>query len=487
MIKTVYGLIEGIEQGTYIEYRGIPFAKPPVGELRWAAPQKPDPFDGVYHAVSWRNKAVQTEGSAPPWDKDFYDDEAFNPPASEDCLYLHIWTPNHTDADTNQTPNAAAPDHTDAIFNESSSIPSPKYPVAIWIHGGAFMHGWGSEKEFDGAGYAKRGVILVSIEYRMGVFGFLAHPALTEEAGRSGNYGILDQIAALDWVRENIAAFGGDPDNITVFGQSAGAMSTQTLISSPLTKGKIAKAILQSGGSYGVGLHGDDTMKDQERYGLVLQEILGKSSIEEMRSVPAMELLEAQDALIQKVQEGGSFKLPLAPGIDGYVLPDGYYKLMDQNEIHDIPYLLGSTKDDIGSNPKAEDPRDSMLYHGCIRFSQKLEELGRKPAYVYWFKRNLPGDNQGAWHSSELWYTMDTLDRCWRPWEEGDYVLRDQIMTYWTNFMKTGDPNRASSGMAPTHHADDPSEPAANLKDKGNLPVWQPCSIENPFVMELDV
>lgn len=436
MVKTAYGLIEGIDRGNYTLYLGIPFAKAPVGELRWKAPQKPDHWDGVYQADSARFKEVQTEGSVPPWDKDFYDDPAFNPPCSEDCLYLHVWAPKDAE----------------------------KAPVAMWIHGGAFMHGWGTEKEFDGAEYCKRGVILVSIEYRMGVFGFLAHPELTEEAGHSGNYGILDQAAALDWIRENISAFGGDPDNITVFGQSAGAMSTQTLISSPLTEGKISKAILQSGGSYGRGLHSDQTMKDQEQYGLAFQEILGCANIEEMRQVPADTLLKEQDTLLARLaKESKGFMLPLAPGIDGLVLTDGYYKLMDENKILQIPYMLGSTKDDIGVPAEMEDKKQSMLYQGCIAFSQKLEEVGRKPAYVYWFNRDLPGDDQGAWHSSELWYTMGSMDRCWRPWTKEDYELKDRIMDYWTNFMKTGDPNGEG------------------------LPQWRLCSKEDPYVQELNV
>lgn len=436
MVRTKDGRIEGIDCGSYVKYLGVPFAKAPVGDLRWKAPVKNNPWDGVYEATSFRNKAIQTEGSVPPWDKDFYDDPAYNPPTSEDCLFLHIYAPKNVE----------------------------KAPVAMWIHGGGFGHGNAAEKEFDGAGYAKRGVILVAVQYRLGALGFMAHPELTAETGRSGNYGMLDQIAALNWIYENIAAFGGDPDNITIFGQSAGAMSVQTLISSPLTKGKIAKAILQSGGSYGVGLHSDARIEDQEKYGLMLQEILGKKSLAQMREVPAEEILEAEGKLAVKIrEEGGGWRLPMAPLIDGYVLPEGYYQLMDEGKIADIPYMVGSTKDDIGAPAELQDKREAMLYKGSILFSQKLEEIGRKPAYVYWFTRDLPGDSQGAWHSSELWFTMDTLDRCWRPWEEADYQLRDRIMGYWTNFMKTGDPNGEG------------------------LPVWKPCTKTDPYVQELNV
>ncbi len=219
-VETKYGKIEGIDHGWYSEYRGVPYAKPPVEDLRWRAPQPPEPFQGTFQAKEFPAKSCQREGSAPPWDKDFYDDPNYERKTSEDCLYLNIWAPKDAEG----------------------------CPVAFWIHGGAFMGGSASEKEFDGVEYCRRGVIFVSVQYRLGIFGFFAHPWLTEEAGTSGNYGALDQIAALKWVYENISAFGGDPENITVFGQSAGAMSTQTLISSPLTGNMIKRAILQSGG-----------------------------------------------------------------------------------------------------------------------------------------------------------------------------------------------------------------------------------------------
>ncbi|WP_369298588.1 carboxylesterase/lipase family protein [uncultured Neglectibacter sp.] len=434
IIKTKYGELSGVDHGWYTEYRGIPYAKPPVGKLRWKAPQEPEPFDGVYQAVDFRQKCVQSEGSSPPWDKDFYDDPAFDCPVDEDCLYLHIWAPK----------DAAG------------------CPVAFWIHGGAFMGGWSSEKEFDGAAYCRRGVIFVSVEYRCNVFGFLAHPWLTEEAGTSGNYGTLDQIAALNWVHENIAAFGGDPANITVFGQSAGAMSTQTLISSPLTENKIAKAILQSGGSYGNGLHRDIPLSEQESYGLLFSEVLHADSLVEMRAAPAAELLAAIGPFFEKAMPL-AHGLFLTPTIDGTVLTGGYYDLIDQGKIKDIPYMLGCTKDDIMTPKDLKDPMEDPLYQGSVAFSHQLEKLGRDPAYVYYFTRDLPGDEQGAWHSSELWYMMGTMDRCWRPWTPEDYALSAQMLDYWCNFMKTGDPNGES------------------------LPQWKPCAGKDSFVKKLDV
>lgn len=433
MVETKYGKMTGVDMGEYVEYRGIPYAAPPVGELRWKAPQPPAPFEGVYEAVSFRNKCMQAEGSSPPWDKDFYDDPAFDQPMSEDCLYLHIWAPKGAE----------------------------NCPVAFWIHGGAFLHGWAAEKEFDGAAYCKRGVIFVSVEYRCGVFGYLAHPWLTAESGLSGNYGSLDQIAALDWVYENIAAFGGDPKNITVFGQSAGAMSTQALVSSPLTEGRIAKAILQSGGSYGVGLHRDITLKEQEEFGLAFPEALGVDSLEAMRRKPAGEVFAAMEPFFNKVMPKAQ-GLFLVPTIDGRLLTQGYYQTIDEGKIRDIPYMIGCTKDDITAPPELENKREAPLYKGCAAFSHKLEELGRKPAYMYYFTRDLPGDDQGAWHSSELWYMMGTLDRCWRPWTDGDRELSGRMLDYWANFMRTGDPNG------------------------GGHPRWKPCGKADSFVMELD-
>lgn len=433
-IKTKYGELAGVDCGDYVVYKSVPYAKPPVGELRWRAPQPVEPWEGVLEATEFHGRCMQDDPSGPPWDKDFYDDPSYMTDATEDCLYLHIWAPK---------------DAHDA-------------PVALWIHGGAFMAGWSFEKEFDGAAYCKRGVIMVSVEYRCNVFGYLAHPWLTEEAGTSGNYGTLDQIAALRWVHENIGAFGGDPANITVFGQSAGAMSTQTLCSSPLAKPYIAKAILQSGGSYGTGLHRDMPLAVQEHYGQMFAEVASVQSLEEMRALPANRVLALIPQFFDKAMPEAQ-GLFLTPTMDGQVLDGGYYEIIDDGCIADIPYMIGCTKDDIMTTPEMDKPADDPLYQGCLAFSHKLDELGRKPAYMYYFTRDLPGDDQGAWHSSELWYTMGTLDRCWRPWTEGDRELEARILDYWTNFMKCGDPNGA------------------------NLPEWQPCDCAESFVIELNV
>ena len=447
MVKTVYGLMEGIDHGTYTEYRRVPYAKPPVGELRLRRPVKPEPWEGIYQAKEYAPCCMQDENRAgEPWAKDFYADPAFLRPSSEDCLYLNIWAPKDTD-------------------------PAEKYPVAFWIHGGAFLGGFATELEFDGAEYAKRGVILVSVEYRCNLFGYMAHPWLSaeDEEGISGNYGSYDQLAALDWVIENIPAFGGDASNITVFGQSAGAMSTQTLVSSPLSRGKIAKAIFQSGGSYGIGFHNDMPMKTAEHYGELLTDMLGIGSLEELRRIPEKELMADCMAWMGKLMQTGEAKgLFLTPNMDNKLLTQGYYETVDNNSLLDIPYMVGWTADDMDvQGPdrayKDADAPETMLKAGSLALAERLRDLGRPGAYVYAFNRKLPGDGWGAYHSSELFYVFGTLSRTWRPFTEGDYALSSRMIDYWTNFMKTGDPNAQG------------------------LPQWNAYRKEAPFIMELDV
>ena len=431
IITTKYGRISGVDMDGYVLYKGIPYAKPPVGDLRWCPPQEVEAWDGVLKADDWKNKCIQPPNNFPPYGEEFYSNPEFDRVMSEDCLYLHIWTPKEPG----------------------------EYPVAIWFHGGAFITGYSTELEFDGAEYTKRGVIFVSVEYRCNIFGFLCHPWLSEENPykTSGNYGIMDQFAALGWIHENIKLFGGDPKNITIFGQSAGAMSVQTIVSSSLSKGLVSKAIMQSGGSYKEGLHFDLKMSQAEEYGNVLTDILKVNSLKELREMDAMEIFAAFPEFVEKV--GRSFDgLFLIPVIDGRILKYGYYEAIDKGEILDIPYLLGSTKNDILTAPD-ENKGNSVLYRGSKSFSIKMEELGRKPAYVYWFSHNLPGDNRGAWHSSELWYMFGTLDRCWRPFDEEDYALSGKMLDYWTEFMKKGNPN------------------------SGNQNEWRPCSKDEDFVL----
>lgn len=411
------GQIIGVEKDGYVLFSGVPYAQPPVGELRWRAPREPKPWEGVYHADTWPCRSMQeTNRPDPFYDKEFYDKPEYQTAVSEDSLYLNIWTP--------------------------AKEAGEKLPVAFWIHGGAFMGGFGHEKEFDGEAYCKQGVILVAINYRLGPIGFLAHPWLSEENKKdggpavSGNYGILDQIAALKWVRENIAAFGGDPNNITVFGQSAGCMSVQTLVSSSLTRGMIAKAILQSG----VGLSYDHPLAKAELEGVQLAANAGVKSLEEMRALSYEQIMAAAGPIIMK--GFSTMELPYTPVIDGLVLEDGYDSLMERGRIHDIPYMVGSTMNDIATDLEQIARGDlGKVYEGSREWGRELLNNERAPGYLYYFIRQLPGDDAGAFHSSELWYTFGTYGRCWRPFTDKDKALSEQMVGYWTNFMKTGDPN----------------------------------------------
>lgn len=444
------GMISGVQEDGYKAYYGIRYAKPPIGELRFRAPEDVEPWEDIYHADHFGAQCPQ--GS---WEgfykKEFHSNPAFVPPMSEDCLFLNIWVPD------------------DALKGQTA------YPVAMYIHGGAFTSGHGSESEFDGAAYAKRGVILVTVNYRLGFFGFLAHPWLSEEneRGISGNYGILDQIAALKWIRENIVDFGGDPNNITVFGQSAGAMSTQTLCSSPLTKGLISRAILQSGGSYGKGLHRNLFLQDAMKIGERIVKDLNVQTLERLRSLTVEELLNGFFTYTQKkFQEvQGNFEkieLDMVPVIDGYVLEKGYYDVMDAGELHMIPYMIGSNRDDIAvTEEDKKTGNKGMLYDGILQFSFKEEEVHGNPSYVYYFRHPLPGDDSGAFHSAELWYVFGTLNRCWRPLSETDRELSERMLGFWTNFMKCGDPNGDGSQEA-------------------SEKTWGKCTKQDPYIEIFD-
>ncbi|ULT59011.1 carboxylesterase family protein [Neobacillus drentensis] len=438
LANTKYGSISGIKQNGYTVFKGIPYAKPPIGELRFCAPEETAPWDGVYEADTFQNKCIQSElpKEISFYIKEFYSNSQFMVEGSEDGLFLNIWTP--------------------------AKETSEKLPVAFWIHGGGFLGGFGSEMEFDGKSFCKQGVILVTINYRLGLFGFLAHEWLCKEneKGVSGNYGILDQIMALKWVYENIEAFGGDPENITVFGQSAGAVSVQTLISSKLTGNMIKKAIMQSGGGYQSPITRNTKLEDAKKIGKEFLNFANIKSLKELREISAEELLAKVESYYSHRRETGEEANLFFPIIDCYVLENEYDKLIEKGEIKDIPYMLGCCKDDISVTSKGGE--SSSLYRGCIGFSHKLEELGRNPAYVYYFTRDLPGDESGAFHSGELWYMFGTLKRNWRPNLAADYDLSGRMVSAWTNFIKFGDPNI-------------------------NNNEWTPYSLNDPYVKAFDI
>lgn len=415
-----------------VQFRGIPYAEPPVGPLRFKAPQKLKTKLVEYSATDYPNRSAQDE-----WDpqhefyqKEFYNDTIYKTPISEDSLYLNIWTP---EIDVNKLK-----------------------PVMLYIHGGAFVSGTGHEIEFRTEKYAERDIILVTINYRLGIFGFLAHPWLCEESQQScGFYGILDQIAALEWIRENIAAFGGDPENITICGQSAGAMSVETLLATPLASEKFHKAIIQSGGGYPQYIMPNFELEYALEFGEKLLNKAGIKNLEELRNLSKDDLLQIQRTAFGLTENN---QLPFGPVINGYALKDSISGSIAKGNIHSVPIMIGSTKDDITVSEEEKKTGTNRMLESNLNFSLKLEKALNNPCYVYYFTRDLPGDEAGAFHSGELWYMFGTLKNSWRPFEENDYRLSDAMLAYWSNFAATGDPNGEGLGS------------------------WDTCTVANPFI-----
>ena len=405
------GLVRGIRAGNpvYTVFKGIPYAAPPVGTLRWKAPQPVVPWEGTRLCCEYGNIAEQTiRYGEPLYGREFFENID---PRGEDCLYLNIWTPAKSAED--------------------------KLPVLFWIHGGGFFGGSGSEPEFDGEGFCRRGVILVTINYRLGAIGFLAHPELSAENDRgvSGNYGLLDQIAAFHWVRNNIAAFGGDPDRITVAGQSAGARSVQCLMTSALCKDELAGAIIQSTADVGPGRFGKaPTLAEAEQQGIQFMKNFGCADIQQLRQIPAAELMASQTLAFSGMRFG--------PITDGYVQEEASGMAILEGRYPDIPYICGNTGDEGGLDSLDLFSRiHQVLSAGNMAFCENHERLGRKPVYAYNFSHPLPGDEMGAFHAGELWYEFETLNRCWRPFTGVDYDIAVTMASYFANFVKRGDPN----------------------------------------------
>ena len=447
-------------------FRGIPYAAAPIRENRWKAPQPVEPWKGVYLAKRFGNPSYQhiqyKGGYYTEWG---YGDEA---PFSEDCLYLNVWTkkPGQTNA---------------------------KLPVAMWIHGGGYREGFGTEPEFDAQEWAGKDVILVSINYRLGVFGFLAHPDLCKEGpnGASGNYGIMDMIAALKWIKNNIEQFGGDPNNVMIFGQSAGGGAVRTLCESPLARGLFHKAVIMSAGGLtvpqaggaaprgnapragfpGMGAAPSSTPKlaaykapvapaglnALERAAFntkVVYDWAGYDTIEKMRAADT-EVIYAAGTIYNNAT-GNFGSVSAGPIVDGYVSLESFDEAAIDGSLADVPYMIGYTMNDMGN-----------LSAGIAAFCQNRQEKGNK-AWAYEFARPLPDDGshpevtvrlKGAFHSSDLWYVFKSLQHGWRPWTKGDWDLSEKMLTAWTNFAKYSDPNGPNGGE------------------------WNPCTKEDPSFM----
>ena len=446
VVKVDGGYVQGVSSASenVTVFRGIPYAAPPVGDFRWKRPQTVIKWKGIKVADTFSNICWQPGNAVGT----FYGDEFYwkeQTVQSEDCLYLNIWAP------------AKAVGH-----------PEAGLPVAFWVHGGAYFNGYGHEITMDGDAWANRDVILVTINYRLGIFGFLAHPELSAETddATSGNYGTYDQVAALKWVYDNIAQFGGNPDNITVFGQSAGAASIKNLVCSPLSKGMIKNAIIQSGGGISTAAVSETDQIKAEKDGKMFMDKFGYHTLKEMRAAPAEELLR-----IFMEQGMGLFR----PHIDGVLLTESFDDAARKRHLADASYMIGCTLDDIR-------PMGKQIDDFCFL----RDSLDNSPAYQYLFARKLPGTHDGAFHSAELWYMFHTLDRSWRPMTSADYGLADEMMDCWTNFAKYGNPNGLSN--------DGPlgNQVGSNVTDEGTAKgqireQWLPFTLSNPYVKIFNV
>jgi len=382
-------------------YKGIRYAT--AG--RWEYPQQVTSWEGVYDATqygscSYQPRAFYNEEEVP--EKAFYYNEFRKGETytySEDCLFLNVFTPE-------------------------GSKEGDKLPVLVYIHGGGYTGGCGHEKHFDCPVWPTKGVIGVTLNYRLGPMGFLCLPELAEEAGHTGNYGLYDQLTAIKWVHDNIAAFGGDPDNVTIMGQSAGAMSVQQHVLSPLSEGLYHKAVMSSGGGVSKMMSAGSPEKRYPFWQAVMEQA-GCHTLEEFRALPVEKLFVTWQKAKKEIKGGG---MSASPVMDGHLVTGSGVDILAAGGQKQIPYMAGSTSEDV-MPPMIY----SMAKSWCA--AQKQE------SFTWFFDRRLPGDENGAWHSSDLWYWFGTLDNCWRPMEQKDRELSEQMVDYLTNFCKTGNPN----------------------------------------------
>ncbi len=439
-------------------FLGIPFAAPPVGDLRWRSPQPVKPWKGVRDASKFGPRCMQ---------RPIYSDMIFREDGpSEDCLTLNVWTP--------------AP---------ANSAGKAKLPVMVWIYGGGYMAGGSSEPRQDGTELAKKGVVVVSMNYRLGVFGFFAHPELTAESDRkaSGNQGLLDQTAALAWVKRNIAAFGGDPGNVTIFGESAGSFSVSAQVASPVARGLFHKAIGESGALLGGGLTAG-TLSQSEAMGVKFGELVGAQTLKALRAMPASEVLE-------KSVKAGRFGV----NVDGYFLPTSATEIYGAGKQAPVPLIAGWNLDEsnargiFGQGPQtaealagvirkrwpehadrlvaaysasgdeaakraaADLAGDLFIAFGTWRWVEAQSKLPNGPAvWRYQFDQAPPGADggpgRGAYHSAEIEYVFGALESRKLPWREEDRRVSAMMMDYWSNFARTGDPNGAGVPKWPAYN-----------------------------------
>ncbi len=453
-VKIETGLLEGVlnSDGSVRIFKGVPFAAPPTGDHRWRAPEPAEPWSGVRKADEF--------GSACAQNKVFGDIVPRGKPMSEDCLSLVIWMP--------------------------AKPASDRLPVYLWFYGGGFAAGSSDEPRYDGESFARHGIVVVNANYRLGVFGYLAHPDLTRESPHhaSGNYGLLDQVAALHWVRKNIAAFGGDPNKVTIGGESAGSLSVSALMASPLSRDLFQQAIGESGAFFGkLNSSGHTPLAEAEKQGTEFAESIGAKSLADLRAKSTAELLAAA------MKKSGGFAF--WPIVDGYFLPSDVPSIFARREQAQVPILAGWNADEIRMSVMlAKEKPDAKNFSDRLRqqFKDKADAAARvypastdeealrsagdlasdlfivygtwkwidvqantgKPVYRYQFDKAVPIPEAakatglktfGAPHAAELEYVFRMLDSKKADWQPEDYKVAETMNAYWANFIKTGDPN----------------------------------------------
>lgn len=397
-LTTDCGTIRGLEFDNHLEFRGIRYGV----AKRFCAPEPTSKWDGVYDATAFGACAYQHRA----FDDDsvvnaFYHKEfrhGLNFTYSDDCLFLNLWTPKN----------------------------AKNCPVIIYIHGGSFTGGSANEGHISGAEFARQGVILAAFNYRLGPFGFCGHPDVKWENGACGNQGLFDQALAIQWIIDHIASFGGDPERITLMGQSAGAMSVDIHLSNPALNGKFKGAILMSGaGLQRLAMKPLTPEKTVKFWNKILANA-NASSMDELRKIDPEKLYRAW---LKACKDYKLSILSTLPVQDGVIIKKGQFTT---KTIPDIPYIIGVT---------GQDMMPPILRHLATKWEKYAGQHLTSPCYLYHFTRRLPGDNKGAWHSSDLLYAFSTLDFSWRPFEKIDYNISRQLSAAFTAFAKTGNPN----------------------------------------------
>jgi para-nitrobenzyl esterase len=459
VVQTKSGLVKGIinETGSVVIFKGIPYAAPPVGDLRWKEPQPPVPWEGVRDAGKFCASCMQVRAySRNPWTKEFMVQDSI----SEDCLFLNIWTPAKTSGD--------------------------KLSVLVFLHGGGMVEGSGAIDVYNGEELAHKGIIVVTINYRLGVLGLLVHPELTAESPHksSGNYSYLDQVAALTWVKNNIAAFGGDPEHVTIAGQSAGAGSVRMLLASPLAAGLFHGAITESGSSFaGSTGGGSNTLVETEKRGLEFASNKGASSLAELRALSAQQII-AVDTTKPPIRFGGI--------VDGYFLKNDIITTYNEGKQNDVPFITGmnegevryngeknkafealfpskSKEEEVTAGKEAAQEQARLNTYLWLEFRSKTSKTN---GYEYYFNRAIPWPEHpefGAFHTSEVPYVFNNLKMLDRPFTAVDTMVADVMSSYWVNFVKTGNPN--GEGLPEWRAFSDKKEVMRIGENMGMIPV----------------